>query len=141
VLTYTTAAPAEDAEVLGDVEAEVWFRSSLPFADVFVRLCDVDPQGRSMNVCDGLTSLTGADELTCAAVRLWPTAHRFRRGHCISTALGSGIQRGVPALCAKPRYRRVARHGHRTPGGRPGGAPRSGPSVRDHSAGATSSMI
>ena len=27
--------------------AEIWFRCSLPFADVFVRLCDVDPDGRS----------------------------------------------------------------------------------------------
>jgi putative CocE/NonD family hydrolase len=97
VLTYTTAVLADDVEVVGEVSAEVWFRSSLPYADVFVRLCDVDEQGRSFNVCDGLVSLTGADELSCATVRLWPTAYRFRRGHRIRVQVSSG---------AFPRYAR-----------------------------------
>lgn len=56
VLTYTTPALDEDVEVVGEVSAEIWFRSSLPHADVFVRLCDVDERGRSTNVCDGLVS-------------------------------------------------------------------------------------
>ena len=97
VLTYTTAVLDDDVEVVGDVGAEIWFRSSLPFADVFVRLCDVDPGGRSVNVCDGLTSLTGAEELAAISVRLWPTAHRFRRGHRIRVQVSSG---------AFPRYAR-----------------------------------
>ncbi|WP_369033200.1 CocE/NonD family hydrolase [Streptomyces adonidis] len=66
-------------------------------ADVFVRLCDVDEKGRSTNLCDGLVSLTGADALSRAAVRLWPTAHRFRRGHRIRVQVSSG---------AFPRYAR-----------------------------------
>jgi putative CocE/NonD family hydrolase len=90
VLTYTTAPLEEDTEVIGDVSAEIWFRSSLPHADVFVRLCDVDPRGRSRNVCDGLVSLSGADEITRADVRLWPTAHRFKRGHRIRVQVSSG---------------------------------------------------
>ncbi|MFF7882280.1 CocE/NonD family hydrolase [Streptomyces sp. NPDC020794] len=90
VLTYTTSALDEDAEVIGDVSAEIWFRSSPPHADVFVRLCDVDEKGRSVNVCDGLIGLTGADELTCATVQLWPTAYRFKRGHRIRVQVSSG---------------------------------------------------
>jgi putative CocE/NonD family hydrolase len=97
VLTYTTAPLDADTEVIGEVSAEIWFRSSLPFADVFVRLCDVDPSGRSGNVCDGLTSLSGADAVTRADVRLWPTAHRFKRGHRIRVQVSSG---------AFPRYAR-----------------------------------
>jgi hypothetical protein len=97
VLTYTTAALGADTEVIGEVSAEIWFRSSLPYADVFVRLCDVDPGGRSGNVCDGLTSLSGADAVTRADVRLWPTAHRFKRGHRIRVQVSSG---------AFPRYAR-----------------------------------
>jgi len=97
VLTYTTAALETDVEVIGEVSAEVWFRSSLPHADVFVRLCDVDERGRSYNICDGLVSLTGADELSQATVRLWPTAYRFRRGHRIRVQVSSG---------AFPRYAR-----------------------------------
>ncbi|HEX6358353.1 CocE/NonD family hydrolase [Actinophytocola sp.] len=90
VLTYTTAVLAEDVEVIGDVSAEIWFRSSLPFADVFVRLCDVDEKGRSFNVCDGLVRLTGAEETCLANVRLWPTAYRFKRGHRIRVQVSSG---------------------------------------------------
>ncbi|NBH05162.1 CocE/NonD family hydrolase [Amycolatopsis sp. SID8362] len=97
VLTYTTAALGEDVEIVGEVSAEIRFRSSLRFADVFVRVCDVDPDGRSVNVCDGLTSLTNADELAAVRVSLWPTAHRFRRGHRIRVQVSSG---------AFPRYAR-----------------------------------
>jgi len=90
VLVYTTLVLERDVEVIGEVSAEVWFRSSLPHADVFVRLCDVDPRGRSVNVCDGLVSLSGADEMRCATVRLWPTAHRFKRGHRVRVQVSSG---------------------------------------------------
>jgi predicted acyl esterase len=57
----------------------------------------VDVRGRSYNVCDGLTSLSGADEVSRATVRLWPTAHRFKRGHRIRVQVASG---------AFPRYAR-----------------------------------
>jgi len=90
VLTYTTAVLDEDVEVIGEVSAEIWFRSSLAHADVFVRLCDVGPDGVSHNICDGLTSLSGANELTSATVRLWPTAYRFKRGHRIRVQVSSG---------------------------------------------------
>jgi putative CocE/NonD family hydrolase len=99
VLTYTTAALDDDVEVIGEVSADIWFRSSLQFADVFVRLCDVDPRGRSWNVCDGLTSVAGADQLGCVKVQLWPTAYRFRRGHRIRVQVSSG---------AFPRFARNA---------------------------------
>ncbi len=97
VLTFSTAPLESDVEVIGEVSAEIWFRSSLPFADVFVRLCDVDPRGRSWNVCDGLVSLTGADSVGRADVALWPTARRFSRGHRIRVQVSSG---------AFPRYAR-----------------------------------
>jgi putative CocE/NonD family hydrolase len=97
VLTYTTPVLDKDVEVIGDVSAEIFFRSSLPCADVFVRLCDVDATDRSTNVCDGLISLTGANETSCATVRLWPTAYRFKRGHRIRVQVSSG---------AFPRYNR-----------------------------------
>jgi uncharacterized protein len=97
VRTYTTDQLDQDIEVIGEVSAEIWFRSSLPHADVFVRLCDVDPRGRSRNVCDGLVSLSGADEVSCVTVRLWPTAHRFKAGHRVRVQVSSG---------AFPRYGR-----------------------------------
>ncbi|GAA3222933.1 CocE/NonD family hydrolase [Nonomuraea helvata] len=97
VLTYTTPVLDGDVEVVGEVSAEIFFRSSLSYADVFVRLCDVDADGRSTNVCDGLVSLTDADHTTRATVQLWPTAYRFKRGHRIRVQVSSG---------AFPRYNR-----------------------------------
>ena len=97
VLIYSTDVLDQDVEVIGEVTAEIWFCSSLRYADVFARLCDVDPRGRSWNVCDSLTSLTSASEVTCATVRLWPTAHRFKAGHRMRLQVSSG---------AFPRYAR-----------------------------------
>lgn len=65
-LAGTTDVLDEDVEVIGDVSAEIWFRSSLPYTDAFVRPCDVDAEGRSANVYDGLTSLTCVDRPTLA---------------------------------------------------------------------------
>ena len=90
VLIYTSDRLGEDIEVIGEVRADIFFRSSLPHADVFVRLCDVDARGRSWNVCDGLTSSSGTDDMTTVAVRLWPTAYRFARGHRIRVQVSSG---------------------------------------------------
>lgn len=90
VLTYSTTVLDEDIEIIGEVSAEIWFRSGLPNADVFVRLCDVHPDGRSYNVCDGLTSLSGANELSAVRVRLWPTAYVFKQGHSIRIQVSSG---------------------------------------------------
>lgn len=97
VLTYTTSALDADVETIGEVSAEIWFRSSLRNADVFVRLCDVHPDGTSYNICDGLTSLSGADQLSAVTVKLWPTAYVFKQGHSIRIQVSSG---------AFPRYAR-----------------------------------
>jgi hypothetical protein len=97
VLTYTSTVLTDDVEIIGEVSADIWFRSSLPFADVFVRLCDVDEKGRSHNICDGLTSIIGTDKTSRVTVQLWPTAYRFKRGHRIRVQVSSG---------AFPRYNR-----------------------------------
>ncbi|MEU1548320.1 CocE/NonD family hydrolase [Nocardia sp. NPDC005745] len=90
VLTYTSEPMADDLEVIGEVSAQIWFRSSLPHADVFVRLCDVAPDGTSTNVCDGLVGLADADQLQCVAVALTATAYLFKRGHRVRVQVSSG---------------------------------------------------
>ena len=103
VLTYTTAPLADDVVAIGPVRAEIHLRSSLDHTDVFVRVCDVLPTGPSLNVCDALIRLqpgapaTEADGTRRVAIDLWPTAHRFRRGHRIRVQVSSG---------AHPRYAR-----------------------------------
>jgi uncharacterized protein len=96
VLVFTSQVLDRDVEVIGEVGAEVWLRSSRPSTDLFVRLCDVDPRGRSVNICDDLVKVR-PDGITRVTVALSPTAHVFRRGHRIRVQVSSG---------AFPRYAR-----------------------------------
>ncbi|MEV7629030.1 CocE/NonD family hydrolase [Actinoplanes sp. NPDC089786] len=80
VLTFTSSALESDLEVIGEVTAQVWLRADRPGYDLFVRLCDVDERGRSINVCDDLVTVR-PEGITEVAVRLSPTAYVFRRGH------------------------------------------------------------
>jgi putative CocE/NonD family hydrolase len=103
VLTFTTVPMQADVDVIGPVRADVHLRSSLADTDLFVRVCDVHPDGTSLNVCDALIRLTpgapprDADGVARVGLDLWPTAHRFERGHRMRVQVSSG---------AHPRYAR-----------------------------------
>jgi putative CocE/NonD family hydrolase len=96
VLTYTSSPLERDTEAIGPVSAELFVRSSLEHTDFFARLCDVEPSGRSTNVCDGLLRLVPGrpapepDGCLKVAIDLWPTAYRFRRGHRLRLQVSSG---------------------------------------------------
>lgn len=96
VLTYTTAPLAADLEVLGAPRLTLYVRSSLPHTDFFGRLCDVAPDGRALNVCDGLVRIKPGqgerqpDGSLRVAIDLWPTAYRFLRGHRVRLLVSSG---------------------------------------------------
>jgi len=96
VLIFTSQPLERDLEVIGPVAAELFVQSSLEHTDIFVRLCDVFPDGKSLNVCDGLQRLTPgrpvADPDGCRqlAIDLWPTAYCFRRGHRLRVQVSSG---------------------------------------------------
>lgn len=103
VLTFTTPSLDEAVELMGTVSARIFVSSSLGFTDFFVRLCDVYPSGKSMNICDGLIRLTpeayspmenGVLELE---IQLSPTAYQFKKGHSIRLQISSG---------AHPRFAR-----------------------------------
>jgi putative CocE/NonD family hydrolase len=61
--------------------------------DWVVKVCDVDPRGRTINVCDGITrsqpaETVGARVFECD-VDLWATAMVFRAGHRIRVIVTS----------------------------------------------------
>lgn len=100
VLTFTTAPLSEDLEVLGPVSVQLRVRASNPYYDVFARLCDVDPGGRSRNICDGLIRHQPADlptEESTITVPMSSAAYQFRAGHRIRLQVSGG---------AHPRYAR-----------------------------------
>jgi hypothetical protein len=55
VLAFTTKNLEQPMEITGRVRARLWVSSSAPDTDFFARLCDVYPDGRAFNVCEGQT--------------------------------------------------------------------------------------
>jgi hypothetical protein len=96
VLTYTGPKLTQPVEVIGGVSARISLRSSSEHADVFVRLCDVDLTGQSINVCDGIQRVTpdlfpaDDDGVRIVDVQMWPTAYRFKPGHRLRVQVSGG---------------------------------------------------
>ena len=97
VLVFTSAPLTEALEVIGSVAADLLVDPDFaaPSATLFVRLCDVDERGRSWNVCDGVTRVTGmstasATESLAVTVAMSSTAHRFLPGHRIRVQISGG---------------------------------------------------
>ncbi len=96
VLVYTSDPLGDPLVIIGPVDADLWVGSTLDHTDYFVRLCDVWPDGRSMNVCDGLRRCDAShirratDGSFRVAVPLWPAGHRFARGHRLRVQVSSG---------------------------------------------------
>jgi putative CocE/NonD family hydrolase len=90
VLVYTSPPLARDLEVIGPVRLELFAQSSRAHTDFSGRLCDVSPDGRSINICEGLCRINTGHEPGCIAVDMWSTAYRFRAGHRLRLIVGSG---------------------------------------------------
>lgn len=98
VLIFTSPPLTEPLDILGPVSARLSISTDTGHADVFTRLCDVDAQGRSVNICDGLGRLrTEGREPSQITVPMSSTAHRFAVGHRIRWQISGG---------AHPRYAR-----------------------------------
>lgn len=103
VLVFTSQPLISDLRVAGTVSVSLFVRSSLQHTDFFARLCDVEPNGRSINICDGLLRLQpgrfeqAPDGTVRLELALSPTACCFRKGHRIRLQVSSG---------AHPRFSR-----------------------------------
>ena len=96
VLVYTSDPLERDVETVGPVEMTLYAASSARDTDWMVRLCDVHPDGRSIVLTEGViraryrgsvegesTELLEPGEVARYAIRLYPVANVFRRGHRI----------------------------------------------------------
>lgn len=106
VLVFTSAPLTGTLDVIGPVSVRVRVRASGPHFDLFARLCDVDPRGRSRNVCDGIVRGDAAAGETAAdstgpgaavTVPMSATAYQFRAGHRLRLQVSGG---------AHPRFAR-----------------------------------
>jgi putative CocE/NonD family hydrolase len=102
VLVYTTLPLERDTEVTGPIEVQLWATSSAPDTDFVARLVDVYPDGRSINLTDGIIraryrdfrkgeppSLIEPGRPYAYAIDLWATSNVFKVGHRIGLQVTS----------------------------------------------------
>ncbi|MEV6136859.1 CocE/NonD family hydrolase [Nocardia sp. NPDC051990] len=90
VLTFTSAPLPDALEIAGIPWVELAHRSDNPRADLFVRLSEVDPKGRSRNVSDGFLRLQTDRANDIIRIELDPIAHRFAAGNRIRLLIAGG---------------------------------------------------
>jgi uncharacterized protein len=89
VVVFTTDVLVDDLEVTGRVTATLTVDTDAPTTDWVVRLCDVHPDGRSFNVADGITRVSGSGGPDRVEVDLWSTSMVFKRGHRVRVQVTS----------------------------------------------------
>ncbi|HEY2642532.1 MAG TPA: CocE/NonD family hydrolase [Galbitalea sp.] len=113
VLSYTTATLGHDLELCGPVSATVWASTSADDTDWTAKLVDVHPDGRALNVCDGIIRAryangSEAEEFvpsgTVRAYRidLGATAITIGSGHALRLEISSS---NFPRFDVNPGYR------------------------------------
>ena len=105
VLVFTSAALAKPIEATGRVRARVWISTDAPDTDFVARLCDVYPDGRSFNLCEGAIrarfregvereKLFEPGKVHELEIDLWSTSVIFNTGHRIRLQITSGSAPG-----------------------------------------------
>ena len=105
VLVFNSEPLAAPIEVTGRVRAKLWASSDAPDTDFFVRLCDVYPDGRSFNVCEGCLGarfresfseekLLKPGQLCEFNIDLWSTSIIFNQGHRLRVHVTSSSANG-----------------------------------------------
>jgi putative CocE/NonD family hydrolase len=100
ILTYTTAPLEQDLDVVGPLRLILFASSSARDTDFVGRLTDVFPDGRAIQLQNGLLrarfrNLEGEPELLEPGriyrfeIDLWSTANRFKAGHRIRIDISS----------------------------------------------------
>lgn len=99
-LTYTSPPLTEDLEVTGPVNAVLFASSSAVDTDFVVRVSDVHPDGRSINIVDGIqraryrrspatAALLRPGQVERYEIDLWATSNVFKAGHRIRVSVTS----------------------------------------------------
>ncbi|MCC5580160.1 CocE/NonD family hydrolase [Microtetraspora sp. AC03309] len=90
VLAFTSSPLTTELEVVGSPVVELGHSSDNPFADLFVRVSEVDAQGRSRNVSDGFVRLDPSAPQGLIRMELDAVAHRFARNSRIRLVIAGG---------------------------------------------------
>lgn len=93
VLVYSTPVLEKEIEIVGPVKAELAISSSAPDTDFFCRLLDVRPDGKALNITEGIVRarynntyeehLLAPEEIRILTVDMGNTSICFKEGHQI----------------------------------------------------------
>jgi putative CocE/NonD family hydrolase len=100
VLVYSTPPLEASVEVTGPITVTLYASSSAPDTDFTAKLVDVYPDGRAINLNDGViraryrkstveTSLIEPGKVYRYTIHVWPTSNLFKVGHCIRLEISS----------------------------------------------------
>ena len=100
VLVYTSEILDENFEIAGQVNMTLWAKTSANDTDWTAKLIDVDEQGKSTNVCDGILRarfnksletecFVNSNQVECFTIDLGFTAMLFAKGHRIRVQISS----------------------------------------------------
>jgi putative CocE/NonD family hydrolase len=90
VLTFDSDRLSQELEAIGTPVVELSHSAHNAHVDVFVRLSEVDGNGRSRNVSDAFRRLAPSQGTTQVRLELDAVAHRFRAGSRIRLLIGGG---------------------------------------------------
>ena len=118
LLVFTSEALTEPLEITGRVRAKIWAASDGPDTDFFVRLCDVYPDGRSFNICEGRIRARFREsfiqekplkpgEVCPFDLDLWSTSIIFSKGHRLRVHVTSS---SAPGFDPNPNTGEPFRH-------------------------------
>jgi putative CocE/NonD family hydrolase len=100
VVAFTGDALPTGLDICGEPELELRLSAANPHSDIFVRLCDVDPKGKSLNIADAFARLDPsipAGEEQLIRLTLDPCWHHAQSGHRLQLLVAGG---------AHPRFAR-----------------------------------
>ena len=100
VLVYSTPPVADDLEITGPVQLELFAKSSTADSDFTAKLVDVGPDGFAQNLTEGIVrgryrnsqetpEPLKLDQVYKFTIDLWSTSNVFRRGHRLRLEISS----------------------------------------------------
>lgn len=103
MLCYTSDVLTEEFTITGDLTAELYISSDAPDTDFMVRLTDVDENGRSIKLADGILSARYRNgfehsefltegEIVCLRIRTTKISNCFLPGHRIRITITSSAK-------------------------------------------------
>ncbi|KQL45932.1 hydrolase [Brevibacillus choshinensis] len=103
VLVYTTEPLEEEVVIAGEISAVLYAASSARDTDWLVRLCDVDEEGNSIRLSDGIIcaryrhsfqdpQLLVPGQIERYEIRMTKIANVFQKGHRIRVSVTSGAE-------------------------------------------------